>query len=231
MSLPTYTRAPVVVRLNEDSITFLQAEAERMERLYSAALEAGQNVFNFYVTFISGLVGGLIFLLQGREALTNTNFALALMGLLLFSGIVGVVFLSAISGRYAHASRYANTLDTIRYYLLQHTLIKMPPLYDNFSSDSVNPKRGNPLRRLLPTGTYQMFIGVMTSAMFALVVWMVGLLGAVNVYRGLQAAVAVFFLCMFLSNIYAHAMTENTIKNLHVRVDSGVVGGVSNVKG
>lgn len=175
-----------------------------MMALYSEAIGGIQSVFNFYLTFVSAVVGGVILIVQTGGSL------LLLVGLLFFAALVGTVYLSALSGRYGRAERYAYAVDTIRRYLIQMQGVQVPPLYDSFLTGRQRAPTG-PLARLyilFPTGTYALFIGSVNSLALSIVTWLLLVAAGTTFGQALGAALLVFLLTLSIANVYSHLVID-----------------------
>ena len=186
--------------IEEQTVTFLKEECDRLLALYTQAQGNVQNVFNFYLTFITAIVGGVVFLLQAEVATG------VLILLLFFSAVVGTVYLSALSGRYAHAARYAYAVDQIRRYLIQQMNLQVPPFYEPFMTKPMVTTTPGWVYWLVPTGTYQMFVALVNSTALALMTALIFSVGDVSGGRVFFAALLVFIITLTLFNAYSRLM-------------------------
>ncbi len=210
--------------LSEQSVAFLTQEIERMLSLYSQAQANAQSVFNFYLTFVTAVLGAIIFVFQvSSDAVNSNNIELIAGGLLFFVAIVGSVYLSALSGRYAHAARYARTVDAVRLYLIQQLQVPMPALYERFLvvPPGLRPQadKFSLLVWLMPTGTYQMFIAMVNSSALAAMIWLISEVAGVEPGRGVVAVVVIFLVALTVYNVYSRLIINTFTKQLHVRID------------
>lgn len=202
--------------LDAASVEFLNKECERMMTLYSQAQANIQNVFNFYLTFVSGVLGATVVLIE----LTDDTAAWAVGLVLFFAVIVGTVYLSAISGRYAHAARFAEGVDAIRRYLIEQQNISLPPIYESFVDYHPRAMEG---RRawvywLIPTGTYQMFIAVVNSAAVGAGVWLIYAFADAGAGRTVLAGIVAFLATLTIYNMYSRLVISRFSTGLHVHV-------------
>ncbi len=210
--------------LDDREVAFLTQEMDRLLGLYSQAQANIQSVFNFYLTFITAVVGGVIVVVQlsPQTAADVVGSRLTLVGLLFFAAIVGSVYLSALAGRYAHAQRFAHAVDSIRYYLITHLQIDVPPVYSRFVQEHRVQPAEVPMKWylwLFPTGTYQMFIAIINSAALAAMTWII--FSAVNEHgRGLLGVVLVFVLSLTVFNTYSRLVIRRFTTRLHLRIDA-----------
>jgi hypothetical protein len=208
--------------MDDRTLAFLTQECDRLLNLYARAQDGAQNVFNFYLTFVTTVVGGLIFI--GQADLDDARLTAG--GVLLFAAVVGSVYLSALSGRYAHAARYAQAVDAIRRHLLRDINAPLPGIYSVFLNDDDNDdgvgQRPLPWYIwLMPTGTYQMFIAIVNAAALAAMTALVFSAAEAGSGRGLTAVVIVFLLALTVYNTYSRLVVVRFVQQLGVRIDMG----------
>jgi hypothetical protein len=209
--------------LHEQAMQVLMKEYDTLRELYTHAESSTQNLFNFYLTLVSTVVGGLVVLTQfGADGASR----LGVMSLLLyFAAAVGSAYLSALTGRYAHMARYARALDSLRRMLIEQTDIYMPAEYTPFMRDSSpidSLIRFSPMW-LLPAGTFQLVVAVINSLSLAAATWL--LLGAAGVLASrlvgsLIAVLLIFALTFTANNIYSHLVINILTRRLNVRIDT-----------
>lgn len=211
------------VELNDRQIAFLTQEADRLQTLYSEARAGTQSVFNFYLTFATTVVGGVIVLLQVVPLNSGSLSEVILTGLLFFAVVVGSVYLSALSGRYGHMARYANGIDAIRAYLIHELSVPVLPVYEGFMKvqRDIEPRHLGRFFWLIPSGTYQLFIVLMNSFCLAGMVWLLFGFGGAVFEQRIIGAVIVFMLSFFVHNAYSHIMIVMLTRSLNVRIDVG----------
>jgi hypothetical protein len=205
--------------LTESATNFLLQECDRMLNLYTQAQANAQSVFNFYLTFVTAVIGAIVFIVQVGDVDIEGSLSL----LLLFAALVGSVYLSALSGRYAHAARYAHAVDEIRRYLIIRLHIPTPTIYGSFLGVDEDPHDA-PLAWyiwLFPSGTYQMFIAIVNSAALGAMTWLIFSLAETGAGRGMIATFIVFLLSLTVYNIYSRLIMQAFNKQLHVRIDMG----------
>lgn len=211
--------SPVSPALDDRSITLLTQECDRMLTLYNATQAGAQSVFNFYLTFVTAVVAGLIFL--GGDAGANP---LTIAGVLLFSAMVGTVYLSALAGRYAHAARYAGAVDALRHALFEQVTAGMPPQYRDFTAfvnGSGMAPQTSVLAWLFPHGTYTLFISVINSFAMAAMAYIASVDFGVPDGRALIGAVVIVAVVLTIQNAYVRLVVERLRQRFGVRVDMG----------
>lgn len=201
--------------LNEETIQFLNTELNNLMTLYNAAQNSIQGVFNFYLTFVSAIIGLVVLLIQlGSDGVSYGLLAV----LLFFAVIVGSLYLTALSGRYARASRYAYGVDEIRRFLAREQQLKLPAVYDDF----LNPKDRRATGKyaltywLMPTGSYQMFMVLTNSTALATMLLILTIGNNIALQNGLVLAGIVFVLTMFIYNFYSRLVIKRFEKRINV---------------
>lgn len=203
--------------LSQEQATFLMGECDRLLGLYREAQSSALSVFNFYLTFVTAVLGGLIFLLQNDARSRDTITGAAL----LFAALVGTAYLSALVGRYAHAARYAAAVDEIRRYVARGLSVPMPPAYERFMAPVETPKvKTEWYVWLFPVGSFAMFIAIINSAALAAVAASVLAQSDVAGGRSLLAFILVFGLSLTIYNIYSRLTIQRFNRHLHVRIDT-----------
>lgn len=208
--------------LSAQHLDMLLREADRMQTFYLDAMNNAQGIFNFYLTFVTAVIGGLVIILQNAGGAAPAQIQLMFSALLFFSVLVGSVYVSSLSGRYAHAARFAYTLDAIRREILQKTGTPMPPIYDDFLNApavSGKPQTTSHWMWLLPSGTFQMFMAIINAlALSASVLLLVNAVGG-DLQVNITAGVLLFFVTLTIYNIYSHMVIARFSTKLDVRVD------------
>jgi len=190
-----------------------------MMALYAQAQSNTQSIFNFYLTFVTAVLGAIIFILQKAPAdddavLRNET---ALMGVLFFTTIVGSTYLSAMSVRYAHAARYSFVVDEIRRYLIEHTGVTLPDIYKSLTRGQPEDKKAITwMFWLAPPGNYHMFIAMVNSAAWGTIIWLFLHLADVGLGRTALAALLTFALTFTIYNIYSHLVIKRFSKGVNV---------------
>ena len=193
----------------------LSDEISRLQTLYLDATNSIQSVFNFYLTFLTAVIGVVIFLVESSGTPNNG----VLIILLFFAALVGTVYLSALSGRYGHAARFAHALDQLRRQQITLNNAPMPPIYSEFVNEQPTPQHDPWYLWLVPTGTYQMFMAIMNAA--ALTLMVVLTLGAGDVSGGAItfAGLLVFLVTLTVMSAYSRLTINRFVRQLDVRVD------------
>jgi hypothetical protein len=210
------------LKITDEQQQVLSQEAERMQTLYLDARNNAQNIFNFYLTFVTAVIGGVVFVVQASNNTFSLQTRLMLIALLFFSVLVGSVYLSALSGRYAQTVRFAHALDIIRRIQLESAKPLLPPLYFNFLKEiPPAPKRDVWYLWLVPTGTFEMFMAFVNGASLALGISLLLGLGAVRPTTILLTAIFVFLLTVTIYNAYSRLVIQRFTRKLDVRIYMG----------
>jgi hypothetical protein len=204
--------------LDANIIEQLTRESDRLLMLYTDTQNGIQTVFNFYLTFVTAIVGGLIVIFQAGNLEADAR-DLIICGLLFFAVIASTVYLSAISGRYAHAGRYAQAIDDLRRVLLRPVAHYLPLNYDTFMSNPGRQLHGRAAWSywLLPTGTYQMFISLASGIALAVMILVLASSGGA-LGRGLPAAVLVALLTSIIFNVYSRLVMRRFTGRVNIYV-------------
>jgi hypothetical protein len=222
--------------VSEAALGFLYKEYDILKDLYVQAEQTAQSIFNFYLTLITTITGAIVILMQISEKnlLNSTQTQVTVSGMLLFTAMVGSVYLSSITGRYAHMARYARGMDQIRRFLIRELHVPLPPVYRNFlkpvqrkhlALPGLLHQAWNWLTWLFPTGTYQLFIAVFNSLSLSLGVGMFLFAGGAldqHSTRGVSAAamIIIFGLTFVISNVYSQLTKRVLLNRLNVQFDS-----------
>lgn len=220
MTAETEPYAPKRIPLSEQTVDFLTKECDRMLGLYQQAQTNAQSVFNFYLTFVTAILGAVIFIAQmtADNATTADQNDLMVIAVLIFAAIVGTVYMPALAGRYAQAARYAHAVDEIRRYLIDRLDTPVPPIYDSLVDyhPRLPGKRIAWLYWMMPTGTYQMFIAIVNSTALGVMTWLFVDLADADPGRGVLATVIVFALSTVIYNAYSHMVIARFDKGVNV---------------
>jgi len=219
------------VSLDEKALEIIMKEYDALRELYSQAEASAQSIFNFYLTLVTTVGGAIVLILQlsppGTSAVNASQFLIS--GLLVFAATIGSVYLSSLTGRYAHMSRYAHGIDAIRRHLIETLDVPMPDIYRPFLAyqKSSPAKLG---RRLFgwttwlgPTGTYQLFIAAVNSLSLAAAVWLFLLASGIvqnQMVRSILAAAIICPVTFVIYNIYSRMVMNRLIHVLGIRVDT-----------
>lgn len=210
---------------DERDLDILIKEYDTLKDLVIHAESSAQSMFNFYLTLVSTLVAVLLLLLQladPSQVLEGTQVMLSLL-LFFFAGI-GSIYLSALTGRYAHIARYAYGLDALRRHLIETYHTPVPDAYREFVSRRGQQAQVHPgLHWLFPTGTFQFCMAVINS--LALVLGVGFLLNAGGglaalAWQSALTGLIVFLVTFTLYNVYSHMLIHRLTSRLNVQINT-----------
>ena len=190
------------MRLDEKALEVIMKECDVLWELYSQAEAGAQIIFNFYLLLVATIGGGIVLILQLNPFGGDTVKASQLLvsGLLVFAATIGSVYLSSLTGYYAHMSRYVQGIDAIRRHRLMSRTIWVGP-----------------------TGTYQLFIASVNSLFLTVAVWLFLLATDAIQNQPLRSILAAIFifLAMFVAyTICSRMLMDRSVHSLGIRVDT-----------
>jgi hypothetical protein len=213
-------------RSEDRQLQIILKEYDALRELHSQAEASAQSIFNFYLTLMTTVGGAIVLILQLSPP---GDSQLLISGLLLFAASIGSVYLSSLTGRYAHMSRYAQGVDTLRRYLFETFDVPMPALYKPFLASPRKPatrlanRLAGWLLWLSPTGTYQLFVAAVNSLALAGAAWVFFLATGVvqsQIVRSALASGVIFLVTFVIYNAYSRVMMARLINGLGLRVDT-----------
>jgi hypothetical protein len=225
-ALPKASESKII---SEQSLQILMKEYDALRDLFTQSENTAQSIFNFYLTLVTTIFGAVVLVAQltAAEPGGPQKASLIISFLLVFATGIGSVYLSALSGRYAHIARYAQGIDEIRRSLLGYMQAPIPPLYQAFlSTEAARAKAPQRSRRwawLFTTlGTYQIFVSLVNSLSLSIATWL--FLSAAQITtsdfgRSVFSVIAVFVVTFVIYNIYPRVVTYLMIARLNVRID------------
>ena len=165
------------LKITDQAFQVLMKEYDTLKDLFSQTETSIQSIFNFYVTLISAVVGGIALIYQ--SASSNPSYAARTQtitcGLLILAAIVGTIYLLALTARYARLIQYSQSLDALRLFLITELKTPVPAIYSRFIHRNINSKPTLNLRTLwrtliwiLPTGAYQLTMAFINSLVITL---------------------------------------------------------------
>jgi hypothetical protein len=216
--------------LTDAAQEFLYKEYDTLRELFSQAEQGAQNIFNFYLTLTTTVIGAVVLLAQyaASNPTVATTTQLTLSALLFFAVAVGSAYLSSLSGRYAHMARYAQAMDELRRYLIDTLHVPTPPIYIEFMKPDKEPKGALPrfLKWTLwfyPTGTYQFFVSALNSLSLSIATWLflsASQVMTIEPVRSLTTVVSIFVVTLVLFNVYSQFVIRTLIQRLNIRFDT-----------
>lgn len=203
------------LKMTDQAFHVLMKEYDTLKDLFSHTETSIQGIFNFYMTLISAVIGGIaiIFQLASPESAFAERTQLIICGLLILAAIIGTIYLLAIVSRYAHLVQYGQNLDAVRLYLLCELKVPVPEIYSRFLRKETHPITRSAFVRsfrwlawLLPTGTYQLTMTFLNSLAISLATWfLLSVFGATSAQltESLGTVIIEFVLIFNLYNVYS----------------------------
>lgn len=206
-SLPASKRD---TKITAEALQVLMKEFDTMKDLFSETQASIQSIFNFYITLVTAVVGGVALVLQfpASTSFGTVRSQIAIVGLLVLASIIGTIYLLSIVQRYSRLIEYGQNLDALRLHLIQEFNVPMPSIYSQFL-EKLPPKTKTPLMWLawlLPTGSYQLAMAFINSGALAIATWvLLSISGVTSVrfYDSLVTTLVEFFLILNIYNIYS----------------------------
>jgi ABC-type multidrug transport system fused ATPase/permease subunit len=224
------TAPPASAKLpSEQTLAIWFKEYDALRELYSQAEASAQSLFNFYLTLISTIGGAVIVLMQIATPVAIGQTQGIIAGLLVFIAVIGSVYLSSITGRYAHMTRYVQAIDQIRRHLLQNVQTIDLPVYKQFM-DVNRAAKVNLVTRttgwtlwLSPTGTYQLFVAAVNSLSIGIAVWL--FLSTLNVaqqspVQSIITVLVIVVVSFLIYNAYSRIVKNRLVSRLGIRLDT-----------
>jgi len=216
-------------KISAESLQVIMKEYDTMKGLYSETQSSIQNIFNFYVSLVTAVVGGVALILQFpvNASLDTVRSQITIVGLLIFSSIIGTIYLLSIVQRYSRLIEYGQNLDSLRLYLIQELNVPMPPTYSQFIENSPQ-KTKIPfmwLAWLLPTGTYQLTMALVNSFALSVATWILfSITGAtaLRFYDSLITTLVEFFLIFNFYNVYSRFALKHWASSFRLHLNPHV---------
>jgi len=211
--------------LSEQALKILMHEYDSLRDLYNQNEQRVQGLFNYYLTLMTAIFGAVLLISQIVPA-TGTDLLLqklALGVLLIFFATIGSLHLSSLSTASAHSVRYAQGMNEIRQVLFSQLGEALPPIYKAFMAKPAIPGAGQNKGRfilslIIPVSPYQLFVTVVNSLTWALVILYV-FMSTPNPPMAVLTRSAVGFVVLYLIySIYARVAYELTLSRLNIRI-------------
>jgi hypothetical protein len=201
-------------KISDEALQVIMSEYETMKGLFSETEASIQSIFNFYITLVTAVIGGIALILQFPQNLPSDimRSQIIILGLLILASIIGTIYLLSIVYRYSRLIEYGRSLDALRLHLIQEFNVPMPSMYSHFLKETNEPviyKLKAPLlwlAWLLPTGTYQLTMAFINSTAFSVATWVLrSITGMTSIYfyDSVFVIFIEFFLIFNLYNIYS----------------------------
>jgi hypothetical protein len=199
------------LKMTDQAFQVLMKEYDTLKDLFSQTENSIQGMFNFYVTLISAVIGGiaLIYQLSSSDSSFVERTQMVICGLLILAAIIGTIYLLAIVSRYARLIQYGQSLDAIRLFLINKLKIPVAEIYSRFVNKGTITKPHHRLVRsfkwlawLLPTGTYQLTMAFINSVAITLATWFILSVFGVTSTQILDSMVTIIIEFILIFNMY-----------------------------
>jgi len=216
--IDTYAnQAPSITGPDSQTLQILMKEYDALREMYNHAVSNGQTMFNYYLTLMTAIFGGVALISQPSSGIfmqkTTSGF------LLIFFAVIGSFYLSSLSTNFAHATRYARGVNELRRYIIQRYEVSMPPVYAKFLTEKYEEKQSKViffLSLFIPVNTYQLFTATVNSLSWAFAISIVYYGNNSSDIALLEVALPgiLTFVVTYLNyNIYARLIYRLTISN------------------
>jgi len=228
-SLPASERE---TKITGEALQILMKEFDTMKDLFSETQASIQGIFNFYITLVTAVIGGVALVLQFPVSTPSdmTRSQVIICGLLILASVIGTIYLLSIVYRYSRLVEYGQNLDALRLHLFQEFDVPVPSIYSQFLEknkpmSSSRKTRFLWLAWLLPTGTYQLTMALINSGTLAVATWiLLSITGGTSVryYDSLVTILVEFFVVFNIYNIYSRITLKYWISGFRLHLNPHV---------
>jgi hypothetical protein len=204
--------------IDENALQILMKEYDALRDMYAQAERNGQSMFNYYLTLMTAIFGGVALVFQPSSGILTQKTASAL--LLIFLGVIGSLYLSSLSTNFAHMTRYARGMNEIRRLLIEQFSVPVPPFYSKFMSEkntNDQSKLVNILSLFVPVNTFELFVATVNSISWAIAISIIYFgagEGSHVIWRGILS----FAIIYSIYSIYGRLVYQLTISRLSVSI-------------
>lgn len=203
------------------ALSILMKEYDALREMYNQSVHNGQTMFNYYLTLITVVLGGITFIIQPGSGILLAKTSVGL--LLVFLAVVGSFYFSSLASNAAHSARYALGINEIRRHIFETYAVELPPIFKRFNHEPVQ-EEVHPFMKvaayIIPVGTLPLFVATVNSLTWGAIVAMV-YYGTISHFSllafglpGILALVVTFV----IYSIYARFLYQITLKNMHIRI-------------
>ncbi len=209
---------PPSANREETSLQILLKEYDALRDMYKQAEQAMQTMFNYYLTLMTVVFGGVTLLLQPNSGIAMIKTAESLL-LILFA-VIGSFYISSLSTNFAHTQRYAQGINALRRFILERYDVALPSIYNKFLSKKGDDKTSRwmfVLSLFVPVNTYQLFAATVNSLSWAVAISIIvyGQGGGIQtLWRGL----ATFVITYLIYSVYSRLIYQLTIARLNISI-------------
>lgn len=204
--------------IDENALQILMKEYDALRDMYAQAERNGQSMFNYYLTLMTAIFGGVALVFQPSSGILMQKTAGGL--LLIFFAVIGSLYLSSLSTNFAHMTRYARGMNEIRRLLIERFSVPVPPFYSKFMSEKdidSQPKIVNIFSLFIPVNTFELFVATVNSISWAIAISII-YFGAGEGSRVIWRGILSFAITYSIYSIYARLIYQLTISRLSVSI-------------
>jgi hypothetical protein len=220
-------------KITAESLQVIMKEFDTMKNLFSETQASIQSIFNFYITLVTAVIGGIALVLQfpANTSADIVRSQVIIFGLLILASIIGTIYLLSIVQRYSRLIEYGQNLDALRLHLIQELDVPMPPIYSHFieqTTKQITSSARSPflwIAWMLPTGTYQLAMAFINSFALSTATWiLLSISGATSMrfYDSLITVIIEFFLILNIYNIYSQVALKHWASSFRLYLDPHV---------
>jgi hypothetical protein len=211
--------------MEENALQILLKEYDALRDFYNQTEHGIQSLFNYYLTLMTAILGGLVVVFQFAPFSTTIVIVqrLSIGSLLIFFATIGSLYLSSLSTQSAHAVRYARGMNEIRKLLIASYRVPVPPVYGKFMSEKERYGLGKSklsfvLSLVIPVSTYQLFVATVSSLAWAGLIFFLYITVQSDNTMTIWRSVLGFIVPYLIYSIYARLIYELTISRLNIRI-------------
>ena len=212
-------------KVSDQALAILMKEYDALRDFYNQTEQRAQSLFNYYLTLMTAVFGGLIIISQIIPSPAFNLFVQRLLmgALLIFFATIGSLHLSSLSTYSAHAKRYSRGMNEIRKLMIEKYNMPLTPIYKKFVTDNSydnfkNSKIYLVLSMIIPVSIYQYFVTAVNSLSWAFVLSFIFLSVHAPSNQIIWRGVTGFIVTYLIYSIYARLVYEITISRLNVRI-------------
>lgn len=209
----------------EKALQILLKEYDALRDFYNQTEHGIQNLFNYYLTLMTAILGVLIVVFQFAPLNTAVVIAqrLSIGALLIFFAAIGSLYVSSLSTHSAHAVRYARGINAIRKKLIELYQVPVPPMYGKFMQEKEPPTQGKSklsfiLALFIPVSTYQLFVATVSSLAWAGLIFFLYLTSQADTVVIIWRSILGFVVPYLIYSVYARLVYEMIISRLNIKV-------------
>jgi hypothetical protein len=211
----------IPIGADTQTLQILLKEYDALREMYNQASHNGQTMFNYYLTLMTAVFGGVALISQPSSGIFMQKTTSGL--LLIFFAIIGSFYLSSLSTNFAHATRYANGINELRKFIIARYGVPMPWIYTKFLAEKHKEEQSRAIYYIsffIPVNTYQLVTATVNSMSWAFAVSIVYYGSDANMTFTEIAArgILTFIITYLIYNIYARFIYQFTISNSNITI-------------